>query len=235
MASLISTCCGYSSPGAYRKPREVNWLIGVCVHAGVLEDCSATRCPTTSCPGPASILEGVLQGIPIVGTYLAFFLPVRGRSPVMNRAKAVHPARAADPWHLLGLITAHCSSMFHQKHTQMPPREPTEKRRRAAVSSRTSWPRAGRGSSSSPSARGVLRPSPRSPGMAVRAVHAAGDLDGRHSPTSIWACWKARCASCPRGGDQRLRHTLTLSVLIPALLPLGLVLRRRRFWPFFEQ
>jgi len=40
--------------GAYRKPREVNWLIGITLFAlALIEACSVTRCRTTSCQGPA--------------------------------------------------------------------------------------------------------------------------------------------------------------------------------------
>ena len=63
--------------GAYRKPREVNWLIGIAhVHAGACSrGCSATRCPTTCCPAPGcGSPRACMQSIPMVGTYLSFFL-----------------------------------------------------------------------------------------------------------------------------------------------------------------
>ena len=62
--------------GAYRKPREVNWLIGIALFTlGLLEGLLGYSLPDDQLSGAGlRVLEGVLQGIPIVGTYLAFFL-----------------------------------------------------------------------------------------------------------------------------------------------------------------
>src|SRR6185437_7680887 len=62
--------------GAYRKPREVNWLIGVVIFTlAMLEGLFGYSLPDDQLSGAGlRILEGVLQGIPIVGTYAAYFL-----------------------------------------------------------------------------------------------------------------------------------------------------------------
>ena len=62
--------------GAYRKPREVNWMIGIVLFTlGMLEGLFGYSLPDDQLSGAGlRIFEGVLQGIPIVGTYLAFFL-----------------------------------------------------------------------------------------------------------------------------------------------------------------
>src|SRR6202044_4110366 len=66
------------------------------------------------------ILEGVLQSIPIVGTYLAFFLfggPFPG-TDIVPRIYILHVL--VIPGLLLALITAHLFIMVFQKHTQFP-------------------------------------------------------------------------------------------------------------------
>src|SRR5580692_3607533 len=62
--------------GAYRKPRELNWLIGIVLFTlGMLEGLFGYSLPDDQLSGAGlRIFEGVLQGIPIVGTYGAFFL-----------------------------------------------------------------------------------------------------------------------------------------------------------------
>src|SRR6202046_1487858 len=62
--------------GAYRKPRELNWLIGIVLFTlGMLEGLFGYSLPDDLLSGAGlRILEGVLLGIPIVGTYLSFFL-----------------------------------------------------------------------------------------------------------------------------------------------------------------
>lgn len=41
--------------GAFRKPREINWLIGLGLFMlAMVEASPATRCPMTCCPAPVS-------------------------------------------------------------------------------------------------------------------------------------------------------------------------------------
>src|SRR5260370_9064846 len=66
------------------------------------------------------ITQGVLQSIPVVGTYLSFFL-FGGEYPgtdIIPRMYILHVLLV--PGLFLALIGAHLFFMFHQKHTQMP-------------------------------------------------------------------------------------------------------------------
>ncbi len=76
MAALIIHMLRVFFTGAYRKPREVNWLIGIGLFTlGLLEGLFGYSLPDDQLSGAGlRIFEGVLQGIPIVGTYLAYFL-----------------------------------------------------------------------------------------------------------------------------------------------------------------
>jgi ubiquinol-cytochrome c reductase cytochrome b subunit len=62
--------------GSYRKPRDINWLIGIAIFGLALpEGLFGYSLPDDQLSGAGlRILEGVLQGIPVVGTYAAFFL-----------------------------------------------------------------------------------------------------------------------------------------------------------------
>src|ERR1700744_4970788 len=101
--------------GAYRKPREINWLIGIGLFSlGLIEGLFGYSLPDDQLSGAGiRIFEGVLQGIPIVGTYLAFFLfggPFPGTS-IVPRMYIIHVLLV--PGILLGLITAHLFIMFN--------------------------------------------------------------------------------------------------------------------------
>ena len=122
MASLIAHMLRIFFTGAYRKPREFNWLIGIVLFTlGLLEGLFGYSLPDDLLSGTGlRITEGVILGIPIVGTYLSFFL-FGGQFPgndIIPRLYIIHVLLI--PGLLLALITAHLFFMFHQKHTQMP-------------------------------------------------------------------------------------------------------------------
>ena len=116
--------------GAFRKPREVNWLIGIGLFTlALIEGLFGYSLPDDQLSGAGlRIFEGVLQGgIPIVGTYLAYFLfggPFPGHD-IVPRMYVIHILLI--PAILLALITAHIFIMFWQKHTQMPAKGNTER------------------------------------------------------------------------------------------------------------
>ena len=76
MAAIMVHMIRVFFTGAYRKPREVNWLIGIVLFSvGLMEGLFGYSLPDDQLSGAGlRIFEGVLQGLPIVGTYLAYFL-----------------------------------------------------------------------------------------------------------------------------------------------------------------
>src|SRR5580693_10282710 len=76
MAAIMVHMLRIFFTGAYRKPRDVNWLIGIILFTlGMLEGLFGYSLPDDLLSGTGlRILEGVILGIPIVGTYLSFFL-----------------------------------------------------------------------------------------------------------------------------------------------------------------
>ena len=114
--------------GAYRKPRETNWLIGLgLLTLGIFEGFLGYSMPDDLLSGTGvRIAEGVLLGIPVVGSYLSFFL-FGGQFPgteFVARFYIIHVLLI--PGLLLALISAHLFLMVHQKHTQMPGKGRTE-------------------------------------------------------------------------------------------------------------
>ncbi|MGN6599230.1 MAG: cytochrome bc1 complex cytochrome b subunit [Actinomycetales bacterium] len=106
--------------GAFRKPREFNWVIGVTLLIlGILEGFAGYSLPDDLLSGTGlRIAEGILLGIPVVGTYLSFFL-FGGEFPgqdIIPRLYSVHILLV--PGLILALITAHLILVVYQKHTQ---------------------------------------------------------------------------------------------------------------------
>src|SRR5207253_9500033 len=115
--------------GAFRKPRELNYLIGVVLFTlAFTEGLFGYSLPDDLLSGTGlRILEGVLLSIPIVGTYLTFFL-FGGEFPahdIIPRLYIIHVLLI--PGLLLTLLSAHLLLMFHQKHTQMPGKGHTDR------------------------------------------------------------------------------------------------------------
>src|SRR5580693_7784758 len=122
VAAILAHMLRIFFTGAYRKPREVNWLIGIVLFTlSLLEGLFGYSLPDDLLSGAGlRITEGVLQSIPIVGTYLSFFL-FGGAYPgtdIIPRMYILHVLLI--PGLFLALIGAHLFIMFHQKHTQMP-------------------------------------------------------------------------------------------------------------------
>ncbi|MFD1860051.1 cytochrome bc complex cytochrome b subunit [Aeromicrobium camelliae] len=108
--------------GAYRKPRELNWLIGLgLLMLGILGGFSGYSLPDDLLSGTGlRIADGMIKSIPLIGTHVSFFL-FGGEFPgdqIIGRLYMVHILLI--PALLLGLIAAHMLLLVYHKHTQFP-------------------------------------------------------------------------------------------------------------------
>ena len=106
--------------GAFRKPRELNWIIGVgLLVLGILEGFAGYSLPDDLLSGTgARIAYSIALSIPVVGTWTAF-LVFGGEYPgvaILDRLYAAHILLV--PGAILGLITFHMMMIWYQKHTQ---------------------------------------------------------------------------------------------------------------------
>ena len=129
VASLVIHMLRVFFTGAFRKPREINWLIGVAIFAlAMLEGLFGYSLPDDLPSGMGvRILQGVMLAIPLIGTYISMFL-FGGEFPgedIITRLYVLHVLLI--PALLLALITAHFMILWHQKHTQYPGTGRTEK------------------------------------------------------------------------------------------------------------
>jgi ubiquinol-cytochrome c reductase cytochrome b subunit len=115
--------------GAFRKPREFNWIIGVgLLTLGIVEGFLGYSLPDDLLSGTGiRIAEAIIQALPVVGSYLAFFA-FGGAFPgeaFIPRIYTVHILLL--PGIFLALITVHLMLVWYQKHTQFPGPGRTEK------------------------------------------------------------------------------------------------------------
>ncbi|WP_078859576.1 cytochrome b [Streptomyces rubellomurinus] len=106
--------------GAFRRPRELNWVIGVTLFSlALLEGFSGYSLPDDTLSGTGlRIAEGVLLSLPLVGSYLTFFV-FGGDFPghdVIPRLFTVHVLLV--PGLLVALVGAHLTLVVVLKHTQ---------------------------------------------------------------------------------------------------------------------
>jgi ubiquinol-cytochrome c reductase cytochrome b subunit len=108
--------------GAFRKPRELNWVIGcILLLLGTLEGFTGYSLPDDLLSGTGiRAADGFIKATPVVGTYMDFFL-FGGEFPgesIIPRLYIVHVLLI--PGLLLALIGAHMLLLVFHKHTQWP-------------------------------------------------------------------------------------------------------------------
>jgi ubiquinol-cytochrome c reductase cytochrome b subunit len=108
--------------GAFRKPRELNWVIGcVLVILGLAAGFTGYSLPDDLLSGNGlAIINGVVKSIPVVGTYISFFL-FGGEFPgesIIPRLFILHVM--IIPAALIAMIGAHLGLLILHKHTQYP-------------------------------------------------------------------------------------------------------------------
>ena len=120
MASIVVHLARVFFTGAFRKPRELNWIIGIgLLVMGLAEGFAGYSLPDDLLSGTgARIANGIALSIPVVGTWAAF-LVFGGEYPgpaLLDRLYALHIF--VLPLLILGLITFHMMMIWYQKHTQ---------------------------------------------------------------------------------------------------------------------
>jgi ubiquinol-cytochrome c reductase cytochrome b subunit len=106
--------------GAFRKPRELNWVIGTVMFAlACVEGFAGYSLPDDLLSGTGlRIAEGIMQSVPIVGTYLTFFL-FGGQFPGTDIIPRLYIAHVLLlPGLILALVAGHLFAVWHQGHTQ---------------------------------------------------------------------------------------------------------------------
>ncbi|SDZ05951.1 menaquinol-cytochrome c reductase cytochrome b subunit precursor [Micromonospora pattaloongensis] len=122
MASIVCHMLRIFFTGAFRKPREGNWIIGSLLFwVGFLAGFTGYSLPDDALSGTGlRIASAIMLSIPVIGTWVTSSI-FGGEFPgdiIISRFFIAHVMLI--PALLLALIGAHLGLVFKQKHTQWP-------------------------------------------------------------------------------------------------------------------
>ena len=223
--------------GAFRKPREFNWIVGVSMLIlGIVNGFLGYSLPDDLVSGTGiRIAYSIIESIPLVGSYLGFFLfggNYPGSGVIIPRVFIIHVLIV--PAILVGLLAAHLGLLVKQKHTQFAGRGKTEHNVVGSpmfptfmakttgflfVSSAVIFLLGGFAQINPIWQFGQYEPYQIS--YAVQPDWYMGWLDGalRIMPSWEWVGWG---------------HTIPLEVFLPAVVFPGLIFNILLVWPFIE-
>jgi len=120
VAAMLTHSLRIFFTGAFRKPREINWLIGVAMLTlGIINGFTGYSLPDDLLSGTGlRFVDGLIRAIPVIGTWAEFFT-FAGEFPgelIVPRLYMVHILLV--PALLLGLIAAHLALVVYHKHSQ---------------------------------------------------------------------------------------------------------------------
>jgi ubiquinol-cytochrome c reductase cytochrome b subunit len=122
VAAIMVHLCRVFFTGGFRKPREFNWLLGIgLLVLAIAEGFLGYGLPDDLLSGIGlRITQGIVLATPVLGTYMSFFA-FGGEFPgddFVPRMYVLHILLI--PAILLALIAAHVGLVWYQKHTQYP-------------------------------------------------------------------------------------------------------------------
>jgi ubiquinol-cytochrome c reductase cytochrome b subunit len=223
--------------GAYRKPRELNWLIGLgLLTLSMVEGLFGYSLPDDLLSGAGlRITQGVLVSVPLVGTYLQFFL-FGGEYPgddVIGRFYSLHIL--IIPGILLALISAHMILMWVQKHTQMPGKGRTETNVVGAPFYPAFMVKSGAYFMFTFAVLAGLGTFAQINPIWLYGPYTPADISAGSQPDFYMGFLEGALRIMPAWEINIGGYTLALSVLIPALVPLGLIMTGAALYPFIER
>ncbi|WP_320776273.1 ubiquinol-cytochrome c reductase cytochrome b subunit [Streptomyces sp. CRN 30] len=115
--------------GAFRKPRELNWVFGwTMLMLALITGLTGYSLPDDLLSGTGlRFSQGAILSVPLVGSYLSFFL-FGGEYPGQDIIARLYPVHVLVlPGIILALVVAHLALVFYHKHTQYPGPGRTEK------------------------------------------------------------------------------------------------------------
>ncbi|HXW88821.1 MAG TPA: cytochrome bc complex cytochrome b subunit [Streptosporangiaceae bacterium] len=237
MAAIMAHMLRVFFTGAYRKPREINWLIGIILFTlGMFEGLFGYSLPDDLLSGAGlRITEGVLQSFPIVGSYLAYFLfggPYPGNQ-IIGRLYILHVLLI--PALILALVTVHLFLMFHQKHTQMPGRGRTNENVVGAPLYPYFMAKTGAFFFFVFAAITLAATFVQINPVWLYGPYNPVAMSAGSQPDFYMGILEGALRVMPNWQWVVFGHTFAFNVFLPALVPLGIVFTGAALWPFLEQ
>lgn len=237
MAAMVIHMMRVFFTGAFRKPRELNWIIGVALLTlGIVEGFLGYSLPDDLLSGTGiRIAEAIIQAIPVVGSYLAYFV-FGGAFPgevFIQRIYTVHILLI--PGIMLALITAHLMLVWYQKHTQYPGPGRTEKNVVGYPLMPVYMAKAGGfffivfGVTAFLGAIASINP------IWIFGPYNPGQIGAGSQPDWYMGWLDGLVRLAPPIETHAFGYTISWNILIPGLIVPGIIFTLLAFYPFIEQ
>ncbi|HEY3724107.1 MAG TPA: cytochrome bc complex cytochrome b subunit [Acidimicrobiia bacterium] len=124
LAAIVTHLCRIFFTGAFRKPRELNWIVGATLLVlGLANGFTGYSLPDDLLSGTGlRVAYSFILSIPFIGEWTAF-LVFGGEFPsddILRRLFVIHILLV--PLAILGLLSVHLAVLWRQKHAQFPGR-----------------------------------------------------------------------------------------------------------------
>jgi ubiquinol-cytochrome c reductase cytochrome b subunit len=121
IATIVAHLCRIFFTGAFRRPRELNWIIGVTLLVlAIFNGFAGYSLPDDLLSGTGlRIAYSIALAVPVIGTWLAFLL-FGGEFPshdILSRLFVIHILLI--PVAIAALLSVHLAIVWRQKHTQL--------------------------------------------------------------------------------------------------------------------
>ena len=222
--------------GAYRKPRTLNWHIGVVLLIlAILEGFAGYSLPDDLLSGTGiRIAYSVMESVPVVGSYAAYFV-FGGNYPGLDfipRLFVVHVLLV--PGIIIALFSAHMMMIWHQKHTQFPGPGKTEHN---VVGERV-WPRFGAKTGGFFAVvfgvlallGGLVQINP----IWLFGPYDTGKVSAGSQPDWYMGWLDGALRLMPNWETRAFGHTIPWMIFFPAVILPGLVFTGMAVYPFLE-
>src|SRR4051794_14658707 len=122
LAAIVCHLCRIFFTGAFRRPRELNWMVGVSLLVlAIANGFTGYSLPDDLLSGTGlRIAYSIVLAVPVVGTWLAFLF-FGGEFPseaTTSRFFILHVLIV--PALIVGLLSVHLAVLWRQKHSQFP-------------------------------------------------------------------------------------------------------------------
>lgn len=122
LAAIVIHLCRIFFTGAFRRPREINWIIGcLLLILAIFNGFTGYSLPDDLLSGTGlRIAYSITIAIPVIGTWIAFLLfgGKYGSPQIIGRLYVIHILFI--PALIGGVLGAHLAIIWRQKHTQFP-------------------------------------------------------------------------------------------------------------------
>ena len=236
MAAIVAHLLRVFFTGAFRKPREFNWILGILLLTlGLVEGLLGYSLPDDLLSGTGlRITSAIIQAIPIVGTYAAFFL-FGGEFPGTDFIPRIFTLHILIiPGIFLAVITIHVMLVWYQKHTQFPGVGRTENNVVGHPILPVYMAKAGGfffvvfGVTAFISAVASINP------IWLYGPYTPGQISAGSQPDWYMGWLDGLVRMAPPLETHAFGHTISWNILIPAVIVPGIIFTGMALYPFIE-